>query len=67
MQLINQTEIHLPVYMNANQIAEYLGVSRTCVYEFMRAEGFPVLRVGRRIIVASKDLLKWIEENTGKQ
>ena len=66
MQLLYQTEKQLPVYMNADQIAAYLGVSRTSVYELMHTEGFPLLRVGRRIIVASKDLLNWIEENTGK-
>ena len=67
MYLVNQTEKPLPVYMNAGQISEYLGVSKAKVYQFMRAEGFPILRVGKRMIVASKDLLDWIEENTGKQ
>ena len=67
MYITNQVEKTLPIYMNASQIAEYLGISRAKVYQFMRAEGFPILRVGKRMIVASKDLLNWIEENTGKQ
>jgi len=66
MSLVYQPEVKLPIYMSADQIAAYLGVSKTSVYELMHSEGFPMLRVGRRIVVASKDLLNWIEKNTGK-
>ena len=67
MHVMNKKEVQLPRYMNCDQVAEYLGVSRTSVYELFHSDGFPLLRVGRRIIVASEDLLKWITENTGKQ
>ena len=53
--------------MSAEQIAAFFGISKTSVYELMHSEGFPKLRVGKRIIVASKDLLDWIAKNTGKQ
>ena len=60
------TRTELPTYMNAEQIASYLGVSKTSVYEMMHTKGFPMVRIGRRIIVASKDLLSWIDRNTEK-
>ena len=67
MNLVYHAEVDLPIYMSAEQIAAFFGISKTSVYELMHSEGFPKLRVGKRIIVASKDLLDWIARNTGKQ
>ena len=57
----------LPLALSADDVAQVLGISRANAYELMHSEGFPKLRVGKRIIVASKDLLDWIAKNTGKQ
>ena len=56
----------LPNFMNAKDIANYLGVSKAVIYGLMHTEGFPLLKVGRRFLVPSKKLLEWVEENTGK-
>ena len=56
----------LPNFMNAQDVANYFGVSKSVVYGLMHTEGFPLLKLGRRFLVPSKKLLKWIEENTGK-
>jgi len=64
MEYIYQSEDQLPAYMNADQVAAYLGISRASAYILFHAEGFPVVRINKRMLVASKKLLEWIENNT---
>ena len=56
----------LPLFLNADQIAGYLGISRAAVYTILHTEGFPTVMVGKRMIVEKDKLLKWIEDNTAK-
>ena len=37
----------LPNFMNAKEIANYLGVSKAVIYGLIHTEGFPLLKVGR--------------------
>ncbi len=61
-----KSEAELPPYLSADHVAAFLGVSRSNVYEVMHSKGFPVVRMGRRMIVAKDKFLKWLEENTAK-
>ena len=55
----------LPLFLNANTVAQVLGVSISSAYELMHEKGFPALRVGNRIIVPKKKFCQWVEEQTG--
>ena len=52
------------VYKNYGE-AKVLGVSPSSGYELMRQPGFPVLRVGSRMVVMKEKFIQWAEENTG--
>ena len=39
----------LPLFLNANLVAQVLGVSISTAYEVMHEPGFPTLRVGTRM------------------
>ena len=54
----------LPIFLNAQIIANVLGISESSTYELMNKEGFPTLRVGSRIVVPRDKFLRWVEENT---
>ena len=41
----------LPLFLNAELVAKVLGVSPSSAYELMHEDGFPVLRVGSRMVV----------------
>lgn len=56
----------LPIFLNAQIIANVLGISESSTYELMSEEGFPTLRVGSRIVVPRDKFLRWVEENTKK-
>ena len=41
----------LPLFLNAKMVAQVLGVSPSSGYELMHEPGFPVLKVGSRMVV----------------
>ena len=55
----------LPLFLNANLVAEVLGVSISTAYEVMHTPGFPVLRVGSRMVVPKEKFIQWAEEQSG--
>ena len=56
----------LPLFLNAETVAKLLGISSSGGYELMHEKGFPVLRIGNRMVVPKEKFRKWVEENTGK-
>ena len=55
----------LPLFLNAKLLAEVLGVAPSSAYELMHEKGFPVLKVGNRLLVEKSKFKEWIERNTG--
>ena len=52
----------MPFTLNANQVAEILGVARNTAYTLMHSEGFPTMHVGRRLLVPKDKLLQWMDD-----
>lgn len=52
----------LPLSLNADQVAQVLGISRAGAYKLMNSKGFPVLKVGKRLVVPKDKLLAWVEQ-----
>lgn len=59
----------LPLFLNASLVATVLGVSPSSGYELMHEPGFPVLKIGNRMVVPKEKFIQWVEQNTtgGKQ
>lgn len=55
----------LPLFLNAEIVANVLGVSPSSGYELMREKDFPALKVGTRIVVPKEKFIAWVERNTG--
>ena len=55
----------LPLFLNSELVAKVLGVSLSSGYELMRQPGFPVLRVGSRMVVPKEKFMQWAEEQSG--
>ena len=55
----------LPLFLNVNLVAQVLGVSISTAYEVMHEPGFPVLRVGNRMVVPKEKFIQWAEEQVG--
>lgn len=54
----------LPLFLNAEMVAKVLGVSPSTGYELMHEDGFPVLKIGNRMVVPKEKFIQWVEENT---
>ena len=49
--------------LSLEEAGKLLGISRQTVYLLSRREDFPVLRVGRRILIPRKQLEAWMDRN----
>ena len=54
----------LPLFLNAEMVAKLLGISPSSSYELMHEKGFPVLRVGNRLVVPKEKFRQWVEEQS---
>lgn len=55
----------LPLFLNAETTAKLLGISISGMYELMHEKGFPVLKIGTRLVVP-REMLQGIKESTEK-
>ena len=55
----------LPLFLNAETASALLGVSISSMYELMHEKGFPVLRIGSRLVIPKDKLRTWVERNVG--
>ena len=55
----------LPLFLNAKLISQVLGVSISTAYELMKESGFPMLRVGRRMVVPKEKFAQWVDAQSG--
>ena len=54
----------LPLFLNSELVAKVPGVSSSSGYELMHQPGFPVLRVGSRIVVPKGKFIEWVRRGT---
>lgn len=55
----------LPLMLSVPDVTSVLGISRAGAYELVRSDGFPLLRIGSRIVVPKEKFIDWINTNTG--
>ena len=56
---------YLPLFLNAETVAKVLVVSISSAYELMHEPGFPVLKVGSRMVVPKEKFITWVSTQTG--
>ena len=63
---IYQSYDDLPLFLNAELIGKVLGVALSSAYELMHEKGFPVIRVGNRMVVPKEKFREWVESHFAK-
>ena len=56
---------NLPLFLNAATVAKVLRVSPSSGYGLMHEPGFPVLKIGSRMVVPKEQFIRWVDEHTG--
>ena len=54
----------LPLFLNAEMVAKVLGIAPSSAYELMHEAGFPVLKVGNRMVVPKEKFVEWVQRRT---
>lgn len=54
----------LPLFLNAETVAQVLGIAPSSAYELMHEDGFPVLKIGNRMVVPKEKFVQWVEAHT---
>lgn len=52
--------------ITVDEAAKLLGVGRNTMLEFVKMDGFPAIRLKRKIIIDKESLPKWFSNNYGK-
>jgi len=50
--------------LNAEELAEKLGIGRNTAYALLRQKGFPTIRIGKRLIVPTLELNIWLQNQS---
>lgn len=53
--------------ISVREFAEMYGLGVNYAYQLVNAEGFPMIKTGRKINVLIDKVDAWLEENIGKQ
>lgn len=56
----------LPLFLNADLVAQVLGISISSAYELMHEKDFPSMRIGNRLIVPKEKFKIWVDEKIRK-
>ena len=48
------------------EMAQVLGISDFKAYQLVKTQGFPTIRIGKRLLVSVKGLESWVEEQAKK-
>ena len=54
----------LPVYLSVDQLAALLGISRSGAYTYVHTDGFPLIRIGKRMLVPEDKFIQWLDEQS---
>ena len=55
----------LPLFLNADTVANVLGIAKSTAYELMHEKDFPSIKIGSRIIVPKDKFREWIDKKSG--
>lgn len=61
-----KTYEELPLFLNADMVANVLGIAISTAYEIMHENDFPSLKIGNRLLVHKEKFKQWIEIKTNK-
>lgn len=52
-------------FYEEEDIERMFHIGRNKAYALMKSDGFPTIRIGRKIVIPKLQLEQWVEENMG--
>ncbi len=53
--------------LTPKELQSFIGIGRAKAYELCNKKGFPAFRVGKKILINTEGLQRWMTEQEGKQ
>lgn len=57
----------LPDFFGPKELGRLLGVGQIRAYELAKSEGFPAMRIGKKLIISKAGLARWQEQIQNKR
>ena len=57
-----KTYEELPLFLNAEMVANLLGISISSCYELIHEKNFPKLTIGNRIVIPKDRFQEWVNQ-----
>lgn len=51
-------------FMSVKELRSELGIGHVTAYQLVYKEGFPALRIGKRILISRDKFMEWLERQT---
>lgn len=51
----------LPLTLTVDQVAGVLGIGRVQAYNLVHMEGFPKLKIGKRLVIPRQAFINWMD------
>jgi excisionase family DNA binding protein len=67
VQLGQNGQLQEKIMLTVPEAAQILRIDKVTVYELAKSNGFPALRIGRRVLIPRDALLRWIEAEAMKE
>lgn len=64
---INISDKPLPKMLSISDIELHLGISQSMVYKLVKTDGFPTIKIGKRILIPEDDYEKWLNKVKGTE
>ena len=55
----------LPLMLDAEIVKDIMGISIGLVYELMKSDSFPSIKIGNRYIVPKEKFIEWTHKQSG--
>ncbi len=52
--------------LSVEEAAKVVGISRDKMYQLVRVDGFPTIRIGSKLLVSAKGLEQWLDNQAAK-
>lgn len=64
MKTIYKSYSELPLTLSVPEVAAARGISRAGAYELVRADSFPKIKIGNRIVVPKDQFIAWMDKQS---
>lgn len=60
-------EVQETKFYTMSELQTLMHIGKNTAYKLVKLKGFPVIKIGKKILIPQNELNKWIDENCGSE